>query len=148
MLKKTITYEDFNGNELTEDFYFNLSSPEATRMSAKFGADISNYAEQLAASNDMAAMIDFMETIILDSYGEKSLDGKQFMKSPEIRQKFEYSNAYAALFEELLLDPSKATEFGEALATSAKPNKQNKELLELARKREQERNHKNEQEQE
>ena len=120
MLKKTIKYVDFNEEEVTEEFYFNLTTPEITKMIAKIGDDIDKYAEKLAASGDYEKIIDFVEMLILTSYGVKSEDGKRFVKSKEARENFEYSAAYAELFEQLMTDPEQSKAFGQGLMRGAK----------------------------
>lgn len=122
MLKKTITYQDFNGEEITEDFHFHISTPEMTKMTIKWGGDIESYVNKLAKTEDAEGMIAFIENLVLSAYGVKSEDGKRFKKSKEIREDFEFSQAYAELFEELLLNPSQAKLFGEGLAQGARPN--------------------------
>lgn len=119
MLKQTVTYENFNGFEVTEDLYFNLSTPELARLSARYGGDVSEYATKLAKSGNLDAMLHFIEDLMLTSYGKKSDDGKRFVKTKEVREEFEYSIAYATLFEELLTDPDKAQAFGHGLAQGA-----------------------------
>ena len=47
MLKKTITFEDLDGNLVTDDFYFHLSKAEI--------------AEIAAASDDVRSFLDFIE---------------------------------------------------------------------------------------
>ena len=120
MLKKKVTYLDFNDQEVTEEFYFNLTTPEVTKMIAKIGQDIDTYAEQLAKSGDHEGIIDFVEMLILTSYGVKSEDGKRFVKSKEARENFEYSAAYAELFEQLMTDPEQSKAFGQGLMRGAK----------------------------
>ena len=120
MLKKKVTYLDFNDQEVTEEFYFNLTTPEVTRIIAKIGSDIDDYAEKLAKEEDYEGIIDFTETLILTSYGVKSEDGKRFVKSKEARENFEYSAAYAELFEQLMTDPEQSKAFGQGLMRGAK----------------------------
>ena len=120
MLKKKVTYLDFNDQEVTEEFYFNLTTPEVTRIIAKIGSDIDVYAEKLAKEEDYEGIIDFTETLILTSYGVKSEDGKRFVKSKEARENFEYSAAYAELFEQLMTDPEQSKAFGQGLMRGAK----------------------------
>lgn len=123
MLKKSITYVDFNGQEVTEDFFFNFTAPELTKLAIKYGSDISEVAKEISESNDVGRMIEFMEDLILSSYGQKSEDGKRFMKSPELKSEFEYSAAYAELFEILITQPSESQAFGKGLVSGAKENK-------------------------
>lgn len=120
MLKKTIKYVDFNEQEVSEDFYFNLTTPEVTKIVAKIGDDIDKHAEKLAESGDYEAIIDFVEMLILTSYGVKSEDGKRFVKSKEARENFEYSAAYAELFEQLMTDTEQSKAFGQGLMRGAK----------------------------
>jgi hypothetical protein len=123
MFKQTIPYTDFNGNERTEDFYFHLSLPEVTRLEAEIGKPIQEYTQELAASRDGKQLLDFIEKMILNAYGKKTADGKSFHKSKELRSEFEYSQAYAELFEMLLLDPELARRFGEGVADNGKTKK-------------------------
>lgn len=121
MFKKQITYTDFNGTERKEDFYFHMSVQEATRLQAKHnGQPLDIYAKNLAANQNVEEMIKFIEEIMLTSYGKKSDDGKSFVKSPAIRTEFEYSQAYAELFEELLTVPETAEKFAKGVATQTK----------------------------
>lgn len=121
MFKKTIKYVDFNGTERTEDFFFHMSTPEATRLQAKFGAvEFDEYANNLAANKDLKGMINFIEDLILSSYGKKSEDGLTFLKNPKIREEFEYSQAYAELFEELLTNSETMEQFAQGIASQTK----------------------------
>ncbi len=106
MLKKEITYVDYNGDKVTESLYFNLSTVEQTRLFARYTTggykDLEEYAKHLMDKKDNAGMVTLVEDVILSSYGEKSPDGRAFVKTKAVREKFEYSMAYASLFEELL----------------------------------------------
>lgn len=123
MIKKTITFTDFNGEEVTEDLYFNLSTPEITKLSYKYGGDLKAYIEKVVATNDPMLMIEFMEDLMLSSYGIKSEDGRRFVKGRQVREDFEYSQAYAELFIILITKPSEAKLFGEGLVTTASEQK-------------------------
>ena len=129
MFKHTIKYHDFNGNEREEDFYFHLSTPEVVRLEAKFGATIDEYTKTISEQQDLGQMLNFLEDIILSSYGRKTTDGKSFIKNPQLRTEFEYSQAYAELFEELLMNPELAAKFGQGVAETAK-HKQEKNKVE------------------
>lgn len=118
MLKKTVKYVNFNDIEVIEDYYFNLTTVELTRLQAKFG-DIAEYAKKLADSKNQEAMIQFIEDLIISSYGVKSANGRSFIKNAQVREEFEYSQAYAEIFEELLLNPQMAMEFGQGLIKGA-----------------------------
>lgn len=123
MFKQSITYNDFNGNERNEDFYFHLSLPEVTRLEAKVGKPIGEHTKELADNGDTNKLLEFLEEMILNSYGKKTSDGKSFHKSKELREEFEYSQAYAELFEQLIINPDLARKFGEGVADNGKPKK-------------------------
>ncbi len=115
MLKKTIAYVDLNGIERKEDFYFNLSKPEIIKMqgSVKGGYDVRLKA--IAADLNGANIMEFFEDLISRSYGEKSEDGRRFMKSDEISKAFMETPAYEVLFEELVTNDKAAAEFVNAI---------------------------------
>ena len=123
MFKHNIEYVDFNGNERKEEFYFHLSTPEVLRLEAKMGASIEEYTKAIAEQQNLAELLDFLEEIVLSSYGRKTTDGKSFIKNQELRTEFEYSQAYAELFEELIMDHELAAKFGEGVAETAKNRK-------------------------
>lgn len=123
IIKKTVKYTDFNGDEVQEDLYFNLTSPELTRLTAYCGGDIEAYAKKLASEGKLEEQIAFIERLILSAYGEKSVDGRRFDKSPEIVKNFEYSAAYAELFEDILMTEGEADRFGRGLVQGAKADK-------------------------
>jgi len=123
MIKQTVTYLDFNGQEVTEDLYFNLTNAEYVRLTGKVGGDISDYAQQLVALGKHGEMLEFIENLILSSYGVRTPDGRGFKKTKEIRENFEYSIAFSEIFEMLLSDPDKASAFASGLMSMpGKPN--------------------------
>lgn len=123
MYKHPITYTDFNGTERTEDFHFHLSAPEVVRLEAEVGTNLEAHTKTLAANGEAEPLLAFLEKIILMSYGVKSTDGRSFKKSPEIRQEFEYSQAYAELFVQIIKDPSLARKFAEGIVDNGKTRK-------------------------
>lgn len=111
MVKKTITYTDYNGNERTEDFYFNLSKAEVTEMEMSIDGGLSKTIKSIIAAKDAPSIIKMFKDIILKSYGEKSLDGKRFVKNDEIRDCFSQTEAYSVLFMELATNADEAAKF-------------------------------------
>lgn len=111
MLKKTVTYTDYNGVERTEDFYFNLSKAEAAEMELSVDGGLSRMLENIVKAKDNKQIINIFKEIILKSYGEKSQDGKRFIKSKEISEAFSQTEAYSEIFMELALNEKAATEF-------------------------------------
>lgn len=115
MLKKSITYNDLNGVERTEDFYFNLSKPEIVKMQTSVHGGYDVQLKSIGASLNGALIMDFFEDLIFRSYGEKSEDGRRFMKSPEISRSFMETPAYEALFEELVTNDKAGADFVNAI---------------------------------
>ena len=111
MLKKTVTYVDYNGVERTEDFYFNLSKAEVAEMELSVQGGFSKMLEEIIASKDNVQIVNLFKQMVLKSYGEKSPDGRRFIKSEEIAQAFSQTEAYSEIFMELALNEDKAAEF-------------------------------------
>lgn len=109
MLKKTITYTDYNGDEVTEDFYFNLTKAELMTLEMKAGG-LKETIERIAKERDTKKLVEMFEELLMVSYGEKSQDGKRFVKSKELSEGFKQTEAYSELFMELLTE-GKALEF-------------------------------------
>lgn len=111
MLKKTLTYEDYNGNTVTEDYYFNLNKAEVIEMEASADGGYGEMLKKIVEEKNVSLMMTTFKTLILKSVGIKSEDGKHFRKSPEIAADFESSEAYSALFSELCTNAEAATAF-------------------------------------
>lgn len=111
MLKKTITYNDFNGNEYTEDFYFNLTKAEILEMEMSTEGGMAEMIQRIAAAKNAPEIIKVFKEMILKAYGVKSPDGKRFIKSEKISEEFSQTEAYSKLFMELATDDVKAAEF-------------------------------------
>ena len=111
MLKKTVTYVDYNGMERTEDFYFNLTKAEVAEMELSVQGGFSKMLEEIVASKDNVQIVNLFKQMVLKSYGEKSPDGRRFMKSEEIARAFAQTEAYSEIFMELALDEKKAADF-------------------------------------
>lgn len=111
MLKKTITYEDFDGNKLEEDFYFNLTKTELIEIEMSEEGGLENAINKIIRTRDNKKIMEMFKKIISMSYGEKSLDGKRFIKTDEIRENFLTSLAYDELFMELLSNEDAAAKF-------------------------------------
>lgn len=115
MLKKTITYTDYNGVERTEDFYFNLNKREVISMELGIAGGMSEMIKKITKEQDTPNLIKLFEDLILKAYGEKSADGKQFKKSKELSEAFSQTEAYSNLFVELLTDATAGADFVNAL---------------------------------
>lgn len=111
MLKKTVTYETFDGETVTEDFYFNLTKAELSDRQFSVEGGLSALLEQVTKTNDQNKMYSIFKEIILTAYGEKSADGRKFIKSKEISENFSHTEAYSTIFMELLSDVDAAVAF-------------------------------------
>lgn len=111
MLKKTVTYVDYNGVERTEDFYFNLSKAEVTEMELSVEGGFSKMLEEIVKSNDNVRIIELFKEMVLKAYGEKSADGRRFVKSKELSEAFSQTEAYSEIFMELAMDEKAAAAF-------------------------------------
>ena len=111
MLKKTVTYVDYNGMERTEDFYFNLSKAEVAEMELSVEGGFSKMLEEIVASKDNVRIVNLFKQMVLKAYGEKSADGRRFVKSEEISKAFSETEAYSEIFMELALNSDQAAAF-------------------------------------
>lgn len=111
MLKKTMKYVDFNGTERQEDFYFHLSKAEIIELEMGVTGGLSQLMERIVKAQDLKAIIETFKKVVLMAYGEKSPDGKRFVKSKEISDSFEQTQAYSDLFMELATSTEAATAF-------------------------------------
>lgn len=111
MLKKTITYEDFNGNTRTEDFYFNLTQAEVVEMQLSTSGGFDKMLTNIINAQDEPSLIKEFKKIIKASYGVKSSDGRKFIKNDEVFEDFASTEAYAKLFVELATNDEAASEF-------------------------------------
>lgn len=111
MLKKTITYTDYNGVDRTEDFYFNLTKAELTEMELSTTGGMAEMMQRIVNAQDAPAIIKIFKEIVLKAYGQKSPDGRRFIKSEALREEFSQTEAYSILFMELATDADAAAKF-------------------------------------
>lgn len=111
MLKKTITYTDYNDVERTEDHYFNLSKAELIMMESSVVGGMKQQLEKIVQTQDSVEIMKVFQNLIHQAYGEKSPDGRRFIKSDELSTAFEQTEAYSELIMELMGDSKKAAEF-------------------------------------
>jgi len=111
MYKKVIKYEDFNGEQREETFYFNLSKAELMEMELSTQAGVEQMVRMLIATKDNAKIVQIFKDLILKSYGIKSEDGTRFIKTQELRESFEQSNAYSELFMQIISDSNEQAAF-------------------------------------
>lgn len=111
MLKKEITYEDYNGDTVTDVLYFNLSTTELLEMETGVDGGMQKMIEKIIEEQDVKKMIEEFKKILLMSFGMRSDNGKRFIKNAELREEFEQSAAFDALFMQMAEDPTGAAQF-------------------------------------
>ena len=111
MLKKQITYTNYNDIEVTEPFYFNLTETELMEMEMSTSGGLAEYIKRITEAQDAPSILRVFTELILKAYGEKSADGKRFIKSETLRNEFAQTEAYSQLFIELATDADKAAAF-------------------------------------
>ena len=115
MLKKTIKYEDYNGVERNEDFYFNLTKAELYQMELGVDGGFEEYIMKIVKAQDLKTIIGLFKKIILQSYGEKSADGKMFIKTTDdgisLANRFAQTEAFSELYMELATSDTAAADF-------------------------------------
>lgn len=111
MLKKTITYTDFDGIQRTEDFYFNLTKAEIAEMQLRSNNSLGEQLEAIGRSGNPSLIMDAFKDLIFQAYGERTPDGRGFKKSREIAEAFSHTEAYSVFFMELCTDSDAASAF-------------------------------------
>lgn len=111
MLKKTISYVDYNGTKRTEDFYFNLTKAEISEMELEIPGGMSEMLKRITAAQDTPTLVKIFKDLILRSYGVKSDDGRRFVKSQQLKEEFSQTEAYSELFMELATNADAASAF-------------------------------------
>ena len=111
MLKKSITYTDYDGNQRTENYWFNLDEAEILELQMSYPGGMSAMLQKMVEEEDGAKILETIKKIIKLAFGEKTLDGKYFNKSEEMSNAFTHTRAYSALLMELYRVPGAAAEF-------------------------------------
>ena len=111
MVVKKIKYVDFNGVEREEEFMFNLTEAEITEMELTTDGGLSDSIKKIISAQDTPQIIETFKMLLLKSYGQKSADGRRFIKSEELSKEFTQTNAYSQLFMELAYDDNAAIAF-------------------------------------
>ena len=111
MIKKTVTYTDYNEVERTENFYFNLSKAEVLEMEMSTAGGMAESIQKIIDAKDMPAIIRVFKDLVLKAYGVKSDDGRRFIKSKELSEEFSQTEAYSQSFMELATNADEAAKF-------------------------------------
>ena len=111
MYKITEIYTDYDDNQRTEDFYFNYSEAELTDLQFSVSGGLAGMIDKIIKTNDMPKLVELFRELIQKAYGEKSNDGRRFMKSPELTKEFTETVAYSQIYMRLATDSKAAQEF-------------------------------------
>lgn len=111
MIKKTITYTDYNGVERIEDFFFNLTEAELVEWEYSVSGGLVATLRRIINEKDQVKLIEYFKKLVLKSYGVKSDDGRRFIKSQELSEEFSQTEAYVQIFMELAMDADAAAAF-------------------------------------
>jgi len=128
MYKWTCQYEDYNGATRIEDFWFNLSEAEILEMELGVSGGLSEYLQRIVNANDTPTLLRTFKDLILKCYGEKSEDGRRFVKSPALSEAFSQTEAYSQLYMKLALDADAAAEFVNSVVPSKMSSPKNAPL--------------------
>lgn len=120
MIKKTVTYTDYDGEERTDDLFFNLSDAEMLELEMSTEGGLDKMIKRIIAAKNTEELIKLFKSMLTLSYGEKSPDGRRFIKSEELTNNFLQTEAYSQLFLELALDAEKASEFVNGIVSNVK----------------------------
>lgn len=121
MLKKTITYTDYNGKEQTEDCYFHLNRVELMDIALDLPDDIVDSSADgevrahLIDKLGNKGMFEFIKTVVTKSYGVKSTDGRRFIKSAELSDEFTQTPMFDKIMTEFATDDKAAANFIKAV---------------------------------
>jgi len=118
MLKETITYEDFNGQTVTEDFYFHYSEAELAELELSEEGGMAAAMQRLINTSDGKKIIETFKTLVLGAYGVKSEDGRRFIKNDRLREEFSQNPAYSEIFIGLATNAEKAAKFVNGIVPS------------------------------
>lgn len=111
MYKRTITFQDYDGNERKEDFYFNFTKAEIVEMQYSEVGGLQKYISNIIAADDKPRLITLFKDLVLKAYGQKSADGRRFIKTQELRDEFAQTEAYSILFMDLATNDKAAQDF-------------------------------------
>ena len=115
MLKRTFTYVDYDGNERNDTWFFGLSEAEVAKIQLGTYVGLEALLKQLMDNKNGLELVEILDQIIMTSVGQKSLDGRQFIKNQQLRDEFRQTDSYNQLFMEIATDEAKAAEFFNAI---------------------------------
>lgn len=129
MIKKTYTYTDYNGNERTEDYYFNLQEAEIMKLEMGINGGLTAKINRIIAAQDVPEIMKVFDELIGVSYGIKSPDGREFIKSPEITKSFMQTEGYNKLFMDFVTKEGFAANFFNELIPNVPDSQKSDEVV-------------------
>lgn len=129
MFKKVVSYTDYNDVPRTETFYFNLTKAEVLEMELSTTGGLSAMIQGVIDAKDTPQLVKIFKELVLKAYGEKSPDGRRFIKTPELTEAFSQTEAYSEIFMELATDDKAATAFVQGITPKGLENYANKPVL-------------------
>lgn len=111
MLKRSITYTNFNDEQVTEEHYFNVTKAELVEMEMSTKEGLQSWLNEILKSEDREKIFAEFKKIIMSAYGERSADGRSFIKTPEIQEAFSHTGAFHQLLFEIATEADKAADF-------------------------------------
>lgn len=132
MIKKTYTYTDYNGNERTEDYYFNLQEAEIMKLEMGINGGLTAKINRIIAAQDVPEIMKVFDELISVSYGIKSPDGREFIKSPEITKSFMQTEGYNKLFMDFVTKEGFAANFFNELIPNVPDSQKSAEVVPIS----------------
>lgn len=132
MIKKTYTYTDYNGNERTEDYYFNLQEAEIMKLEMGINGGLTAKINRIIAAQDVPEIMKVFDELIGVSYGIKSPDGREFIKSPEITKSFMQTEGYNKLFMDFVTKEGFAANFFNELIPNVPDSQKSDEVVPIS----------------
>lgn len=129
MLKKTVKYVDYNGQEREEDCFFNLTRAEVTEMELGVDGGLTEMIQKIVKEKNGPAIVKIFKDLILKAYGIKSPDGRRFIKSKEISEEFQQTEAYSIIFMELATEEKAGEAFVNGLVDGIDVSQEAKKAL-------------------
>lgn len=122
MFTVNVTYIDFDDQEYTERLYFNMTKVEFMRWQAESGDNLTERMKTALEKHDSSKIMDYFEELIRRSYGEKSDDGKRFVKDPQKTRDFMTSAAYDELFWRITQNQEECNAFMRGVLPNVPPS--------------------------
>lgn len=102
MIKQHVSYEDYDGNKVEKDLWFHLNKSDLAKMSLGFDNGLIEGLTELQKKGDKKAVAEFIDNLLVNAYGVRKPGSDVFLKTPEIKEDFQYSLAHDEILMMLL----------------------------------------------